>query len=266
MCPPPAGPRPLPPRSAGWPDCCRRTCGPIRSRWRQTGSTPGSRRCGGATPTGSATIPRPRTRCAAAIPSGTPANWTSRRMNEAARPLVGEHDFAAFCRRREGASTVRNLIRLNWARQPSGEVVAEVVADAFCHNMVRALVGALLAAGDGRRPAGMARPGARRPGSVTRRCTWPRRTRCAWRRSAIRPTTSCRTGRRPPAAAARPGPAAARLPGSPMDQEGAGARRPGSVLVRRERLPAHDGKGLGADPPASGPRLRGRTGPARCCR
>jgi tRNA pseudouridine38-40 synthase len=76
------------------------------------------------------------------------------RMNEAARPLVGEHDFAAFCRRREGSSTVRNLIRLNWARQPSGEVVAEVVADAFCHNMVRALVGALLAAGDGRRPAG----------------------------------------------------------------------------------------------------------------
>jgi tRNA pseudouridine38-40 synthase len=76
------------------------------------------------------------------------------RMNEAARALVGEHDFAAFCRRREGASTVRNLIRLDWARQPSGEVAAEVVADAFCHNMVRALVGALLAAGDGRRPAG----------------------------------------------------------------------------------------------------------------
>ena len=53
------------------------------------------------------------------------------RMNEAARALTGEHDFAAFCRRREGASTVRNLIRLDWARQPSGEIVAEVVADAF---------------------------------------------------------------------------------------------------------------------------------------
>lgn len=74
------------------------------------------------------------------------------RMNEAARPFLGEHDFAAFCRRREGASTVRSLIRLDWARQPSGAVVAEVVADAFCHNMVRALVGGLLAAGDGRRP------------------------------------------------------------------------------------------------------------------
>jgi tRNA pseudouridine38-40 synthase len=73
-------------------------------------------------------------------------------MNEAARPFLGEHDFAAFCRRREGASTVRSLIRLDWARQPSGAVVAEVVADAFCHNMVRALAGGLLAAGDGRRP------------------------------------------------------------------------------------------------------------------
>lgn len=75
------------------------------------------------------------------------------RMNEAARAVLGEHDFAAFCRRREGASTVRSLIRLDWARQPSGEAVAEVVADAFCHNMVRALVGALLAVGDGRKPA-----------------------------------------------------------------------------------------------------------------
>ena len=87
------------------------------------------------------------------------------RMNEAARAWSGEHDFAAFCRRREGASTVRSLIRLDWARQPSGEVVAEVVADAFCHNMVRALVGALLAVGDGRRPARLAWRGARRRGS-----------------------------------------------------------------------------------------------------
>jgi tRNA pseudouridine38-40 synthase len=75
------------------------------------------------------------------------------RMNEASRALLGEHDFAAFCRRRAGASTVRSLIRLDWAREPSGEAVAGVVADAFCHNMVRALVGALLAVGDGRRPA-----------------------------------------------------------------------------------------------------------------
>jgi tRNA pseudouridine38-40 synthase len=72
-------------------------------------------------------------------------------MNEAAQACLGEHDFAAYCRRREGASTVRTMIRLDCARR-DGVVVAEVVADAFCHNMVRALVGALLAVGDGRRP------------------------------------------------------------------------------------------------------------------
>ena len=76
------------------------------------------------------------------------------RMNDAARSCLGEHDFAAFCRRREGATTVRELLRLEWARTASGTAVATVAADAFCHNMVRALVGALLAVGDGRRPAG----------------------------------------------------------------------------------------------------------------
>jgi tRNA pseudouridine38-40 synthase len=74
------------------------------------------------------------------------------RMNDAAGACLGEHDFAAFCRKREGASTVRELVRLNWERSAPGVVVASVVADAFCHNMVRALVGALLAVGDGRRP------------------------------------------------------------------------------------------------------------------
>jgi tRNA pseudouridine38-40 synthase len=73
-------------------------------------------------------------------------------MNAASAPLVGEHDFAAFCRRREGATTVRSLLRLDWARDDDGLVVAGVEADAFCHSMVRALVGALLAVGDGRRP------------------------------------------------------------------------------------------------------------------
>jgi tRNA pseudouridine38-40 synthase len=75
------------------------------------------------------------------------------RMNEAARACVGEHDFAAFCRRREGATTVRELLRLDFARASPGLAVATVVADAFCHNMVRALVGGRLAVGDGRRPA-----------------------------------------------------------------------------------------------------------------
>lgn len=73
-------------------------------------------------------------------------------MNRAASGLLGEHDFGAFCRRREGATTVRTLLRLDWARDGSGNAVATVVADAFCHSMVRSLVGALLAVGDGRRP------------------------------------------------------------------------------------------------------------------
>jgi tRNA pseudouridine38-40 synthase len=74
------------------------------------------------------------------------------RMNDAARACLGEHDFAAFCRRREGATTVRELLRLEFSRVGPGLAVATVVADAFCHNMVRALVGGLLAVGDGRRP------------------------------------------------------------------------------------------------------------------
>jgi tRNA pseudouridine38-40 synthase len=73
-------------------------------------------------------------------------------MNEAAAQLVGEHDFASFCRRREGASTVRRLAKLSFSRTADGLVVGTVEADAFCHSMVRSLVGALLAVGDGRRP------------------------------------------------------------------------------------------------------------------
>lgn len=73
-------------------------------------------------------------------------------MNAAAVRLRGEHDFAAFCKKREGATTIRELQRLDWVRRDDGLLVATVVADAFCHSMVRALVGSLLAAGDGRRP------------------------------------------------------------------------------------------------------------------
>jgi tRNA pseudouridine38-40 synthase len=73
-------------------------------------------------------------------------------MNQAARACLGEHDFAAFCRRREGATTIREVIRLDWARTEPGVATATVTADAFCHNMVRALAGALLSVGDGTRP------------------------------------------------------------------------------------------------------------------
>jgi tRNA pseudouridine38-40 synthase len=89
-------------------------------------------------------------------------------MNAAADGLLGEHDFAAFCRKRLGATTVRALQRLRWHRDGDGIVIGAVVADAFCHNMVRALVGALVAVGEGRRaadwPAGVLAAGERDPG------------------------------------------------------------------------------------------------------
>ncbi|KUH94856.1 pseudouridine synthase [Mycolicibacterium acapulense] len=71
-------------------------------------------------------------------------------MTEASRKLLGLHDFAAFCRHREGATTIRDLQRLDWSRE-GARVTAHVSADAFCWSMVRSLVGALLAVGEHRR-------------------------------------------------------------------------------------------------------------------
>lgn len=73
-------------------------------------------------------------------------------MNAAAAPLLGERDFAAVCRPREGASTIRKLLSLEWARDDTGLAEMRVGADAFCHSMVRTLVGLLLPVGEGRRP------------------------------------------------------------------------------------------------------------------
>jgi tRNA pseudouridine38-40 synthase len=72
------------------------------------------------------------------------------RMRQAARPLVGEHDFAAFCRSRAGATTTRRL-RSVTVRRAGGLVCVRMVADAFCWQMVRSIVGHLLQVGDGRR-------------------------------------------------------------------------------------------------------------------
>ncbi|HEY4420119.1 MAG TPA: tRNA pseudouridine(38-40) synthase TruA [Pseudonocardia sp.] len=74
-------------------------------------------------------------------------------VTDASVRLLGEHDFAAFCKRREGATTVRALQRLSWGEAGGGVVEASVSADAFCHSMVRSLVGALLDVGRGRRAA-----------------------------------------------------------------------------------------------------------------
>lgn len=83
-------------------------------------------------------------------------------VNAASAALLGEHDFAAFCKRRDGATTVRALQRLDWAVARDGVVTAYVSADAFCHSMVRSLVGALLDVGRGRRDAAW-------PGSLLQR-------------------------------------------------------------------------------------------------
>ncbi|RZS64230.1 tRNA pseudouridine38-40 synthase [Agromyces ramosus] len=86
-------------------------------------------------------------------------------MERAAASLVGLHDFAAFCRPREGATTIRTLQDYRWERSAGGVLVASLQADAFCHSMVRALVGACVAVGEGRLepdgPAELLRAGAR---------------------------------------------------------------------------------------------------------
>src|SRR5262249_9785264 len=74
-------------------------------------------------------------------------------MNQAAAASLGTHHFAAFWRRRLGRGTGREVPRLDWRGDETGVVAAGVSADALCHNRVGALVGALLAVGDGRKPA-----------------------------------------------------------------------------------------------------------------
>lgn len=73
-------------------------------------------------------------------------------MRRASAGLLGLHDFAAFCKHRPSATTTRTLQVLDWHREPGGEVAATVQADAFCHHMVRGLVGCLLSVGAGRHP------------------------------------------------------------------------------------------------------------------
>ena len=72
-------------------------------------------------------------------------------MDPAARSLVGLHDFGAFCKRREGATTIREILQAHAEREADGTVAVTLRADAFCHSMVRSLVGAVWAVGAGRR-------------------------------------------------------------------------------------------------------------------
>lgn len=72
-------------------------------------------------------------------------------MNQACALLVGENDFAAFCKFRQGGTTIRTLEKFSWIRNEEG-LLAEIVADAFCYSMVRNLVGAVVCVADGRFP------------------------------------------------------------------------------------------------------------------
>ena len=74
-------------------------------------------------------------------------------MNKASTLLLGTHNFAAFCKFREGATTIRTLETFQWRRNRDGYLVGDVVADAFCYSMVRNLVGAIVCVADGRKDA-----------------------------------------------------------------------------------------------------------------
>jgi len=71
-------------------------------------------------------------------------------LNSASALMIGEHDFAAYCKFREGSTTIRNLIRFDWSRDDQGLVIARLSADSFCYSMVRNLVGATVCVAEGR--------------------------------------------------------------------------------------------------------------------
>jgi tRNA pseudouridine38-40 synthase len=78
-------------------------------------------------------------------------------MNKASQLVLGHHDFAAFCKFKEGGTTIRTLEKYEWHRDETGLLVADVIADAFCYSMVRNLVGAVVCVADGRKdPSWMA--------------------------------------------------------------------------------------------------------------
>lgn len=76
-------------------------------------------------------------------------------LHLSADPFVGEHDFAAFCRRGpEGSTTVRRVLDSGWREMGDGVLRYEIRAGAFCWQMVRSLVGTMVEAGRGRRRPG----------------------------------------------------------------------------------------------------------------
>ena len=82
---------------------------------------------------------------------GVPERLTPSVLNEAAADLLGLRDFLSFCKPREGATTIRELRILNFMRTEEGLIEAHIVADAFCHHMVRSIIGALVLYASGKR-------------------------------------------------------------------------------------------------------------------
>lgn len=72
-------------------------------------------------------------------------------LNRASTLLLGTHNFAAFCKFREGGTTIRTLQSFCWTRDHEGVLTADVIADAFCYSMVRNLIGAIVCVADGRK-------------------------------------------------------------------------------------------------------------------
>jgi tRNA pseudouridine38-40 synthase len=75
-------------------------------------------------------------------------------MRSELRLLLGLNDFLSFCKPREEATTVRELQAGDVVRGDDGLVRVHLRADAFCHHMVRTIVGALVAVGEGRQDPG----------------------------------------------------------------------------------------------------------------
>ena len=79
------------------------------------------------------------------------------KMNSAAALLLGEHDFFSYAKFREHATTIRNLERFDFVRDQDGLIISHISADAFCYNMVRALIGTMVYIGEGRFPESWAK-------------------------------------------------------------------------------------------------------------
>jgi len=93
---------------------------------------------------------RPRNPLVRGFTLSYPAVLDAEAMNEASIGLTGLHDWASYCKPREGGTTIRTLQEFTWTRQSDGVLLAHVKADAFCHSMVRSLVGASIAVGEGK--------------------------------------------------------------------------------------------------------------------